>query len=142
MRKLLWMAQRLIEDLLVWVAFIGFACWTIFCAFMYALMGGWGGTPHFDPFFLQGYAAYGLLMSFEYLFYRRARFLPWLSGERPLRDFSLLLFFFSLPLAWHLIYFSHAVKLTAYVQLCFGVGGILVFLRLISNWTIGHPKTE
>jgi hypothetical protein len=129
-----------LEHLLVWIAFIGIAWWTIFCAFTYALMGGWGGTPRFDAFFLLGYAAYGLLLSFEYFFYGRARFLPWLSGERPVRDFFLLLFFFSLPVAWYLIYFSHSVELTTYAQLCFGIGGILVFL--IFRWNISRPKTE
>ena len=75
-------------------------------------MGGWGGTPYFDVSFLLGYAAYGLLLSFEYLFYRRARNLPWLSGERPVRDFFLLLFFFSLAVAWHFIFFFGNVDLT------------------------------
>jgi hypothetical protein len=31
-------------------------------------MGGWGGTPYFDASFLLGYAAYGLLLLFEYFF--------------------------------------------------------------------------
>lgn len=140
MSKILRVVQRLIEHLLVWVAFIGFASWTIFCAFIYAVMGGWGGTPRFDASFLLGYVAYGLLLSLEYLFYRRARFLPWLSGEKPVRDLFLLLLFFSLAVAWYLIFFTGNVEPTAYAQLCFGVGGILVFL--IFTRTIGHLKAE
>ena len=111
MRKIPWMAGGVREDLedpLVYVAFAGFIYWTIICALSYALMGGWGGTRNLNAFFilsiLGGYAAYGLLLSLEYLFFGRARFLPWLDGKKPVRDIFLLLLFTSFPLAYYFIF--------------------------------------
>jgi hypothetical protein len=102
------MLKRLIEHLIVWVAFVGFIYWTIAWALTYAIMGGWGGSRNLSAFFmlwiLGGYAAYGLLLSLEYLFFGRARFLPWLGGKKPVRDICVLLLFSSFTLAYYFIF--------------------------------------
>jgi hypothetical protein len=108
MRKIPWMAEGVVEDLVVWMAFVGFIYWTIAWALTYAIMGGWGGTRSFSAFFmlsiLGGYAVYGLPLWLEYKFFDRARFLPWLGGKKPVRDIFLLFLFTSFPLAYYFIF--------------------------------------
>jgi hypothetical protein len=102
------MLKRLIEHLVVWVAFVGFIYWTIAWAFTYAMMGDWGGTRNLNAFFILsifgGYAAYGLLLSLQYLFFGRTRFLPWLSGKKPVREICVLLLLFSISVLLHIRY--------------------------------------
>lgn len=137
-------AQRLIEHLVAWVAFIGFVFWTIFWWFLYALQGGWGGIPRMDApflfFILKGYVLYGCLLTLVYLFYGRARFLPWRSGTSQVRDFFILIFLFSLALAYFRLVIIGNIQLGALTQLSIAVSGTLVFL--ISKWTISRVKSE
>ena len=105
------MVRALIESLLAWVAFIGYLLWTSLWAFLYALQGGWGGTPSFHTSFvlwiLAGYAAYGLVMLFLCLSFGRVRFLPWRATKTSFRDFFILLIFSASILIYYLVFFIH-----------------------------------
>ena len=102
------MIKRIIEHLVAWLALALFAYWTIACALGYAIMGGWGGTRYIDTYFiffiLNGYGVWGLLLLLGYLMSGRVRFLPWLRGEKPVRDLGTLLISFSAVLAYYFVF--------------------------------------
>ena len=108
-------ARALMEYLLAWVAFTGYVLWSSLWPFLYALQGGWGGTPSFHPLFvlwiLSGYVAYGLVVFFTYRFFGRVRFLPWQGAGSPFRDFIILLIVSALALIYYLLFFIHGNSL-------------------------------